>query len=125
MDVPIPGVVPLNGSNSGNGRPPSGRKKSTTDTAIYDIERVLQVLMRAHPGFQNLGTFDSGQNFHGYEPTTMHISTRAELASTELPVCQNFQVKGSRSSLAVGFASYDIKAMLDTGMPTARLKLIS
>ena len=117
MDVPIPGLVDMTRGGA------SSREKPTNDTAIYDLERVLQYLMRAHSGFQNLGTYDSGQNFHGNEATTMHISTRAELASTELPVCQNFQVKGSRSALAVGFASYDIKAMLDTGMPTARLQL--
>ena len=116
MDVPIPGLVDM--TNGG----PSGRKNPTNDTAIYDIERVLQGLIPPHPGFKNLGTHDPGQNFHGYVATTMHIKTRAELAEVQLPVCQNFQVKGSRSALAVGFASYDIKAMLDTGMPTARLQ---
>ena len=115
MDVTIRGVV--NAARYDH----DGRNKST-DTAIYDIERVLQDLMRAHPGFQNLGTYDSGQNFLRRNATTMHILTRAELAAAQLPVCQNFQVKGSRSAVAVGFASYNIRAMLDTGMPTARLK---
>ena len=116
MDVPIPGLVDMTRSGA------SSRKKPTNDTAIYDLERVLQYLMRAHSGFQNLGTYDSRQNFLRRNATTMHISTRAELEAVQLPVCQNFQVKGNRSAVAVGFASYDIRAMLDTGMPTARLK---
>ena len=114
MDVPVRGLADMSHT---------GRKKSTTDTAIYHIERVLQDLMRAHPGFQNLGTYDSGQNFHGVkDPTTMHITTRAALKACRLPICQNFRLSGNRSAVTVGFASYDIKDMLDTGMPTARLK---
>ena len=115
MDVTIRGVV-------NTARYDHDGRNKCTDTAIYDIERVLQDLMRAHPGFLNLGTYDCAQNFTRRIATTMHISTRAELEAVQLPVCQNFQVKGSRSAVAVGFASYDIRAMLDTGMPTARLQ---